>query len=49
VQPQHNKRTKKRILAGEVQGAWTHKDLKPLEVARVNLLTRGKESLASKN
>ena len=32
-----------------MQGAWAYKDLKPLDVARVNLLTRGKESLASKN
>ena len=29
--------------------AATYKDLKPFDVARVNLLTRGNESLESKN
>jgi hypothetical protein len=29
--------------------AGTYKDLKPFDVARVNLLTRGKESFESKN
>ena len=41
---------RERGLAGDGDGGGVaYKDLKLLEVERVNLLTRGKESLESKN